>query len=68
MKPSHTTTPRQLADCTFVEGHQQALSGPHMRSVQRHATWAERVVYLLFAGFLAWLFGMPLLVHVLGRL
>ena len=21
MKPSHTTTPRQLADCTFVTGH-----------------------------------------------
>lgn len=32
MKPSHITTPRTLADCTFTQGYTSAASYPHERS------------------------------------
>lgn len=39
MKPSHTQTPRQLADCTFVQGFSTAT--------QAEPTWEKVAGYVL---------------------
>ena len=42
MKPSHTQTPRNLADCTFTEGYATIYPEPH-----REPTWEIVAGYLL---------------------
>ena len=50
MKPSHLTTPRQLADCTFTVGHAELV-----RRTGRRADWAIGVLFALFcAAALVW--------------
>ena len=40
MKPSHTTTPRNLADCTFVYGYATTRPMAHREpSWERVASW-----------------------------
>jgi hypothetical protein len=57
MKPSHTTTPRQLADCTFVTGH-----GPEPIN-----TGSELLMYAAWVGWLfAVLFGAHFVARVFG--
>lgn len=53
MKPSHTTTPRTLADCTFTQGY--AAVQP---MAYRVAGWEEWAGYALaaFIGFILALF------------
>lgn len=41
MKPSHLSTPRQLADCMFVEGH------PSIERVTRRANSGAFIVSLV---------------------
>ena len=41
MKPSHLSTPRQLADCMFVEGH------PSIERTHRRANAAAVIVCIV---------------------
>lgn len=53
MKPSHTTTPRTLADCTFTQGYTSIHPMAH-----REPTWERFAGYVLATAIgvgLAWL-------------
>ena len=57
MKPSHYTTPRTLADCTFVTGH-GAEQISTAREIVMYAAWAGWLFAVLFgAHFVAVYFG-----------
>jgi hypothetical protein len=47
MKPSHLTTPRQLADCTFTAGHTEALN-----ATAHSAHWAVVALVSFACGLL----------------
>jgi hypothetical protein len=47
MKPSHLTTPRQMADCTFVQGHGAEQIKPS-REWAMYAAFLGGVFFTLF--------------------
>lgn len=54
MKPSHITTPRQMADCTFVQGH-------GAEQIKPAHDW------LMCVAFLGWLFAILFGAHFVAR-
>ena len=52
MKPSHPTTPRQLADCAFTVNHPELV-----KRTGRSADWAIGVLFALFCAA-AWVWGL----------
>lgn len=50
MKPSHTTTPRSLADCTFTTGYSSVDLTP------RRSRWWPVALTLILAAYIGVLF------------
>ena len=50
MKPSHYTTPRTMADCTFIEGYRQA----QLREERWFEAWDTAIAWMATVVFLGW--------------